>query len=121
ALRDRTTARLFFWWPNRVSISRRGESAWTWRKSRSGTGPARGALLARTAWAGRDAWRGETAFRIFGWLKVLDCDLLFLFFCLWFVLHVTCSFHLFVVCVVRVRPSTEGVIGQAGSARCRCQ
>lgn len=39
-----------------------------------------------------------TAFRIFWWLKVREFDLFFLFLFLGLVLHVICSFHLFVVC-----------------------
>jgi hypothetical protein len=47
----------------------------------------------RTAWT-----RWSTALSIFCWLKIREFDLLFLFLCPWFVLHVICSFHLFVVC-----------------------
>jgi len=48
------------------------------------------AQLAQAAASTRTAGiRGDTAFSIFCWLEVPEFDLLFLFLCLWFVLHGT--------------------------------
>ena len=47
------------------------------------------------------------AFGVFCWLEVMDFDRFFVFLLfLWFVLHITTTFQLFVVCVVSVAPNS---------------
>jgi len=46
------------------------------------------------------------ALGVFFGLKVMDFDPFFVFLCLCFVLHITITFQLFVVCVVSVAPNS---------------
>ena len=61
------------------------------------------AAVAGQAAMGADA---AAAFGVFFGLEVMDFDSFFVFLCLCFVLHITYTFQLFVVCVVSEAPNS---------------